>query len=84
MDPIVKSHFQSLYDGMLEKNLSRIIEPYSRVEMSHVAKCIQLPNVINFNFNLKFKKCFFFITQKRWFLESSREEIVTNDFGQEN
>jgi len=43
MDPVVKSHFQSLYDAMLEKNLCRIIEPYSRVQISHVAKAINLP-----------------------------------------
>jgi len=42
MDPVVKSHFQSLYDAMLEKNLCRIIEPYSRVQIIYVAKSINL------------------------------------------
>ncbi|KRX35476.1 putative 26S proteasome regulatory subunit rpn-6.1 [Trichinella patagoniensis] len=32
-DRVVKSHFQSLYDNMLEKNLCRIIDPYSRLEI---------------------------------------------------
>ncbi len=44
-DPVVKAHFQSLYDGMLEKNLCRIIEPYSEVDIAHVAKTIGLSNV---------------------------------------
>lgn len=33
-DPVVKTHFATLYDKMLEQNLSRIIEPYSKVEVS--------------------------------------------------
>lgn len=45
MDPVVKSHFQSLYDAMLEKNLCRIIEPYSRVQINYVAKAINLSEV---------------------------------------
>lgn len=42
-DPIIKAHLESLYDSMLEQNLCRIIEPYSRVQVSHVAKVIALP-----------------------------------------
>ncbi|KRX70901.1 putative 26S proteasome regulatory subunit rpn-6.1 [Trichinella nativa] len=42
-DRVVKSHFQSLYDNMLEKNLCRIIDPYSRLEISFIAKQIGLP-----------------------------------------
>ncbi|KAL1237650.1 putative 26S proteasome regulatory subunit rpn-6.1 [Trichinella nelsoni] len=42
-DRVVKSHFQSLYDSMLEKNLCRIIDPYSRLEISFIAKQIGLP-----------------------------------------
>merc|ERR1712071_695957 len=41
-DPI-KAHLESLYDTMLEQNLCRIIEPYSRVQVSHVARVIALP-----------------------------------------
>ncbi|KAL5287609.1 PSMD11 family protein [Megaselia abdita] len=42
-DVIVKAHLGTLYDTMLEQNLCRIIEPYSRVQVSHVADCIKLP-----------------------------------------
>ncbi|XP_059619458.1 26S proteasome non-ATPase regulatory subunit 11 [Phlebotomus argentipes] len=42
-DVIVKAHLGTLYDTMLEQNLCRIIEPYSRVEVAHIADCIKLP-----------------------------------------
>ncbi len=42
-DPFVKAHLAELHNSLLEKNLSRIIEPYSRVEIAHVAKLIDLP-----------------------------------------
>ncbi|KAL0267889.1 UNVERIFIED_CONTAM: hypothetical protein PYX00_010033 [Menopon gallinae] len=42
-DPIVCAHLGALYDNMLEQNLCRIIEPYSRVQVEHVAQIIQLP-----------------------------------------
>ncbi|XP_055372496.1 26S proteasome non-ATPase regulatory subunit 11 [Condylostylus longicornis] len=42
-DPIVKAHLGTLYDTMLEQNLCRIIEPYSRVQVEHVAASIKLP-----------------------------------------
>lgn len=34
-DPIIRAHFDTLYDNMLEQNLCRIIEPYSRVQVSY-------------------------------------------------
>lgn len=42
-DVIVKAHLGTLYDTMLEQNLCRIIEPYSRVQVTHIAECIKLP-----------------------------------------
>lgn len=35
-DPVVSAHLGSLYDAMLEQNLCRLVEPYSRVEVSFV------------------------------------------------
>lgn len=41
-DAVVKAHFHTLSDGMLEKDLTRIIEPYSRVQIDSVAKQIDM------------------------------------------
>eukprot|EP00920_Eleutheroschizon_duboscqi_P001126 GHVT01002681.1.p2 GENE.GHVT01002681.1~~GHVT01002681.1.p2 ORF type:complete len:171 (+),score=41.52 GHVT01002681.1:785-1297(+) len=42
-DPTLAHHISSLRETMVEENLQRILEPYSRVEISHVAKLIKLP-----------------------------------------
>ncbi|KAJ1028098.1 hypothetical protein NDA13_003546 [Ustilago tritici] len=42
-DPIVRAHLSALYDILLEQNLLRVIEPYSRVEIAHIAKEVKQP-----------------------------------------
>merc|ERR1711881_822093 len=42
-DKIVLRHLDTLYQTMLEQNLCRIIEPYSRVQVKYVAEKIDLP-----------------------------------------
>lgn len=42
-DPIIRTHLAALYDTLLEQNLVRIIEPYSRVEIRHVADLVGQP-----------------------------------------
>jgi len=41
-DVVVKSHLLALYGTLMEKNLCKIIEPYARVGLAHVAKVIGL------------------------------------------
>lgn len=42
-DPIVRNHLAALYDTLLEQNLVRVIEPYSRIEIAYVAEMVQQP-----------------------------------------
>lgn len=41
-DAIIQSHLSDLYTTMLEQNLGRLIEPFSRVEISHLAGLMKL------------------------------------------
>lgn len=42
-DHLIAHNLDKLYDKMFESNLLKIINPYSVVEISHVAKRINLP-----------------------------------------
>jgi len=42
-DKVIRSHLDTVYDKMMEQNLCRIIEPYSKVQIFHVATQIGLP-----------------------------------------
>ncbi|KAL9538898.1 26S proteasome non-ATPase regulatory subunit 11 [Mucor bainieri] len=42
-DPIIRTQLAALYDTLLEQNLVRIIEPFSRVKISHIADMVKLP-----------------------------------------
>ena len=42
-DVLIKHHLGVLHEQLLESNLIRIIEPYSCVEISHVAELIEMP-----------------------------------------
>lgn len=42
-DPVLRHHTKELYDTLLEQNLCKILQAFSRVELEHVAKLIDLP-----------------------------------------
>lgn len=42
-DPIIHSHLQRVYENLFEANLLRLIEPFSRVQIEHIAKLIDMP-----------------------------------------
>ena len=57
-DPVVHSHLGTLYDNLLEQNLSRLLEPFSNVQIEHIARLIDLPQVeIDFVFVVISLKC---------------------------
>lgn len=41
-DRFIANHLNRLYDAMLEQNLVKVIEPFSRVEIDHIAKMVGL------------------------------------------
>lgn len=41
-DEVIKLHFNSLYDNLLQQNLLKIIESYTCVELSHISKIVGL------------------------------------------
>lgn len=43
LDPIIRSHLSDLYDSLFQKNLLKLIEPYSCIEINHVCSMIGLP-----------------------------------------
>jgi len=42
-DPIIAYHLDDLNETLLEQNVNRILEPFSRIEISHVADLMELP-----------------------------------------
>jgi 26S proteasome regulatory subunit N6 len=42
-DPVISAHIVNLYEALLDANMLRILEPFSRVQIAHVAKLIDLP-----------------------------------------
>jgi len=41
-DPIVHNQLRSLYDALLEANLLKLTEPFSVVQIAHIAKLINI------------------------------------------
>ncbi|XP_022523679.1 26S proteasome non-ATPase regulatory subunit 11A isoform X1 [Astyanax mexicanus] len=41
-DPIISMHLAKLYDNLLEQNLIRVIEPFSRAQIEHISSLIRL------------------------------------------
>jgi len=42
-DAVIKRHFSLLYNSLLERNLLKIVKPYSEVQIDYIAQQISLP-----------------------------------------
>lgn len=42
-DQLIRTHLAHLYDTLLEQNLVRVLEPYSVVDLAHVAQEVGQP-----------------------------------------
>lgn len=42
-DIVIEAHLNELYDTLLEQNLLRILEPFSVIEINHVATLMEMP-----------------------------------------
>nr|CAH8825063.1 unnamed protein product [Trichobilharzia regenti] len=42
-DPVISRHLKTFYDTLFGQNLLKLIEPYSRVQIGHIAKLINIP-----------------------------------------
>ena len=45
-DEVVKSHTKLLYDNLLEKNLFKIIDSYTRVDIEYIARKLSLEQAV--------------------------------------
>lgn len=43
LDPIIRFHLRDLYDTLFQKNLLKLIEPYSTIEIQHICSIIGSP-----------------------------------------
>lgn len=82
-DPVISQHLNTFYDTLLGQNLTKLIEPYSRVQIAHIAKLINLPLVC------PSQECGTIFQTHVWVIEAfsfspgkCREEAFANDFGQ--
>lgn len=42
-DPIISRHTNRLYQTLLEQNILKVLKPFSRIEVNHIARLMKLP-----------------------------------------